>query len=107
MPRRVIGRGTQLTPWTQSFPDYQNKAITITVNFNDSTGNITNATIVRDVGCVYSKIFIGTGVDGKPNSAPGTFAVAEGTTNFSAAQLASGGFNVIEDILQLQITAGA
>jgi hypothetical protein len=106
MPRRVIGRGTQLSPWTQSFMDYLNRAITITVTFNDSTGALTGATIVRAVGCLYGKIYFGVGVDGKPDSTPGVFAVAVGTTTITTAQLASGGFSVIEDILQLQITAG-
>jgi hypothetical protein len=90
-----------------SGPDYQGNGITITVTFNDSTKALTGATIVRDPGCVWQTIFFGVGADGTPNSTTGQFGpIAAGTTTESAHRLKQGGFNTINDILPLQITAG-
>ena len=101
-------RGDQLqSPWESRFADYQNKAITIMVTFNNSTRSITGGSITRDAGCMYTKILIGLGGDGSPDSTDKTFNVAglEGTQSVGKAPFTARGFNTIEDIQALQITA--
>jgi hypothetical protein len=49
----------ELSPWVSPFPDYQGNKITVTVNYNNATRAITGATVVRDAGCVFSKLLIG------------------------------------------------
>lgn len=98
--------GVQVSPWSAAFPDYQGNAITVTVTFNNSTKALSGATVVRDVGCVYTFLAFGLGPDGTPNTAPARFNVPVGTTNVTANQLKAGGLNTINDVLALQITAG-
>lgn len=94
------------SPWVVAFPDYQMNAITISVSFVPSTHALISGTITRDPGCVYSRILLGIGPDGTPDTSPNQFTVRVGTTNFSPAQMAKVGFNTMDDFLGLQITAG-
>lgn len=94
------------SPYVFSAIDYKDLALTITVNFNNSTGAITNGTVVRDPGCVYQHVYLGVGPDGTPDTSPNVFTVPSGTLNISAKQFAANGFNTISDITAQQITAG-
>lgn len=96
----------QTSPWGYTATDYQGKILSISVTFNETTRAPIQATISRDVGCRYSKILIGVGADGKPDSTPRTFNVPQGVSTYTAAQLHSGGIDTIEDITSRQITAG-
>lgn len=98
--------GVQQTPWIYQADDYLDRALVITVNFNNASRVLSGATIVRDPGCLYAKIYFGLGPDGTPDTTSRQFAVPEGTTNISKAQLNSGGLTTIEDILAGQVTAG-
>lgn len=98
--------GVQPTPWTYQADDYRGKILKITVNFTQGTGALLNAEILREVGCVYSKIYFGLGPDGKPESSTRQFTAPEGTTPISKAMLNSGGLNNISDVLAGQVTAG-
>lgn len=101
-------RGDQLqSPWTSRFADYQDRAITITVTFNNTTRAITGGSITRDAGCMFTKVLIGLGSDGRPDSTDKTFNVAglEGTQSVGKAPFTARGFNTVEDIQALQITA--
>lgn len=98
--------GVQTSPWMVSVPDYQGNAITVTVTFNNASKALTGATVVRDVGCVFTYLSFGLGPDGTPNTAPARFNVPIGTTTVTANQLKSGGLNTINDVLALQFTAG-
>jgi hypothetical protein len=100
------GTGVQQTPWVWTAADAANNVIRITVTFNNATRALTGATVFRDAACVYTKIYIGVGSDGSPNSSPRVFTVPAGTTTFTAAQMSSVGLNTIENILAHQITAG-
>lgn len=102
-------RGDQLqSPWVSRFADYQDKAITLTVTFNNSTRSITGGSITRDASCMYTKVLIGLGGDGVPDHTDKVFDVSglEGTQSVGKAPFTARGFNVIEDIQALQITAG-
>jgi hypothetical protein len=101
-------RGDQLqSPWVSRFADYQDKAITITVTFNNSTRSITGGSITRDAGCMFTKVLIGLGGDGRPDSTDKAFNVGalEGTQSVGKAPFTARGLNTIEDIQALQITA--
>jgi hypothetical protein len=59
--------------------------------------------------CLYTKILIGLGGDGTPDSTTRKITVPDGTTVLTPQQLAAlaaQGLSTIEDILALQITAG-
>jgi hypothetical protein len=86
--------------------DSEGRTLRITVAFNNGNRGLTSATVHRDAGCVYARIYMGTGTDGTPDSTPRTFPVTVGDTEFSAGQLSGVGLDTIEDILALQITAG-
>lgn len=101
-----MSRGTQQSPWVYQATDYLNRSLTITVTFNNGTRALSGATVVRDVGCLYSKIYMGVGGDGKPDSTTRKVTVPEGTTPVSQATLNGIGLTTIEDIIALQITAG-
>ena len=98
------------TPYVyDSGGDFAGLHITITINFNNATRALTGAVIHRDPGCQYTKIYVGLGPDGTPDSGTHTFNVGQlnGDRSFSAAQLLAVGFSTIEDVLALgQITAG-
>lgn len=101
-----MARGTQTSPWIYEATDVEDRALRITVTFNNGSRALTSATVHRDAGCVYAHIYIGTGPDGLPDSTPRSLSVPEGDTSFNAGQLGAVGLDTIEDILALQITAG-
>ena len=94
------------TPYSLEFPDNYGLLIRITVTFNEATRAITGCTVFRDIGCQWGRIFVGVGADGTVESSSKVFAVPEGTTNITPAQLSTRGVSVIEDITSFQITAG-
>lgn len=97
------------SPWIESFEDYVGKIIRITVTFNATTRVITGITVFRDAACLFTKILIGIGADGVPDSSDKAVAVPAGTTALTAGQLttlANRGLTTIEDMTALQITAG-
>ena len=96
------------SPWVSRFADYLDRVITLTVTFNNSTRSITGGSITRDAGCQFTKVLIGLGGDGRPDSTDKAFDVSglEGTQSVGKAPFTARGFNVIEDIQALQITAG-
>lgn len=97
-----------LSPWVWDARDNEGDVIRITVAFDNTTRAITGITAFRDAACIYTKIVIGLGADGTPNTTDKTIAVPAGTTVLTASQraaLASKGLSTIEDVLALQITA--
>jgi hypothetical protein len=98
----ITGVGTPPTsPYVWESGDYQGNIIRISINFNESTGNLTGATAFRDDACVYRKIYFGTGPDGTPDTTGQLINVASGSANVPAGHL-----DVIGDVLAGQITAG-
>jgi hypothetical protein len=102
--------GPVVSPYVyDSGGDFQGNHITITVVFNDVSRALTSATVHRDAGCVYTKILIGIGADGTPNTTTKVINVGNlvGDRSFTPTQMAAVGLNTIDDILSLQITAGS
>lgn len=92
--------------------DANGRHITVTWAFNNATRNLQSCTVHRDAGCLYTKILVGIGADGTPDSTTHSFNV--GNVNnppdpdkvFNAAQMSAVGLDTIEDVLGLQITFG-
>lgn len=94
------------SPYVVRFDDYLSRAITITVNFNNVTRVIVNAVVVRDTGCLWTKLLIGIGADNTPDSTTRKLNVPFGTTNVGKAALSNFGVDTIEEFQAFQITAG-
>lgn len=95
------------SPWVSQFADYLDRAITVTVNFNNATRVITGATVVRDSGCLFTKLLIGLPAGGgRPDDTEFKVTVPVGTTNVGAAVFAARGFGSIEQLRTVQMTAG-
>lgn len=102
--------GVPVSPWRyDSGADYQGNHVSITINYDNTTRALINATLHRDAGCMYKRILIGVGADGSPEGSTHTFGIGnlEGDRNITQAGLAAVGLNTIEDVTALgQITAG-
>lgn len=96
------------SPWMfyDSGSDYLGRKIVATVTFNGSN-TLTGATVVRDAGCVYTKVIIGAlNADGSPGPSAKVINVPAGTTNFNQGQLNGVGLVTVDDIKNApQITA--
>lgn len=94
------------SPYVVRFDDYAAKAITITVNFNNATRSIINASVTRDAGCVFSKLLIGIGADNTPDSTTRKVNVPDGTTAVPKTVFTNFGVDTIEEFQAYQITVG-
>jgi hypothetical protein len=90
------------TPWVESFSDYLNRNLSISIAFDNVTRALGVTTVTRDDGCLWGTLIIGD-----PATTTKTFAVPFGTSTVSAQRLHQNGLNTIEDVLALQITAAA
>jgi hypothetical protein len=101
--------GVAQSPWRYEAADYLDRKLSITVTFDNATRAITGATLHRDADCMYTRIFIGVGVDGTPNSSTHVFNVPnlEGDRNFGVGAINSVGLTVIEDVFALGQIAAA
>lgn len=96
------------SPWVIEFGDYVGKVVRLTVTF-DGAHALTGATLYRDAGCQWTKILIGVGADGVPDSTPKRFDVStlnDASRTATPAQMAAVGLTTIEDVTAFQITAG-
>ncbi len=88
------------------FADYANRVISMTIDFNQTTGELSGATTHRDDGCVFSRLLFGVGEDGSPETAPHQIACPVGDRNVPKGQLHAVGLDNMADVLAGQITAG-
>lgn len=94
-------------PYSWSSADYADRVISIVIDYNETTGNLTGATTHRDDGCLFTRILIGVGEEsGSPEDAPHKIQCPVGERNIPAGQLHAVGLDVITDVLDNQITAG-
>lgn len=102
-----MARHVDQSPWVWQAVDFTRvKVIRITVAFDNATRVLSGATVFRDPECLFTKVYIGVGADGAPDSTPRAIPVPAGSHAFTAAQMAAVGLHTIEDILAFQITAG-
>lgn len=100
------GTGWGEPPYVIAFSDYADRAISISIDFNQTTGDLTGAVTHRDSGCLYSRLLFGVGVDGSPENAPHKIVCQTGDHNIPAGQLHAVGLDNMADVLAGQITAG-
>jgi hypothetical protein len=118
-----MAKGDPVTsPYVLTFGDYlydqagadparPDHAVQITVTFNNATRAITGAVVWRAADCLWTKIVVGLGADGAPDSSTRVFdlsALDDTTRSVSAAVMSHAPWNVntIEDFLSAgQITA--
>jgi hypothetical protein len=107
-PRELPGNPPPVSPYVYQALDYQNLAITITFNYDNTARALGDATIARDQGCLYGTIYIGLGGDGTVLSSTKKIPVQQGVgvRTFAQGQLNAIGLISIDDILSSQITAG-
>ena len=94
------------SPWIQEFGDYVGNVIRITITFDEITRLILSGEVYRVAECLFTKILLGVGPDGTPDSTPYQFNVPAGTTVIPGLIFVAVGLPTIEDVQGLQITAG-
>jgi hypothetical protein len=101
--------GQAQTPYVYDAADYLNRHLTITINFDNATRALTSGVVHRDPDCMYTKILIGIGADGRPDSSTHKFDVGklEGDRTFTGNQMSVVGLNTIEDVFALGQIAAA
>jgi hypothetical protein len=100
-------KGQPITsPWVFETVDNDEHPIRIQIDFDNDTRAILGGSFFRDPDCVYTKIYLGLGPDGTPNTSPMQWDVPVGSSGLDAPALASVGLDVIEDVLAVQVTAG-
>lgn len=100
------GTGWGEPPYVWSANDYAGRSVSISFDFNQTTGALTSATTHRDDGCLYTRILFGVGEDGSPENAPHKITCPVGDRNVPAGQLHAVGLDNMTDVLAGQITAG-
>lgn len=114
MTRPVRAPRPTPNPWIWEAQDFDGKVIRITITWNttangDGKHNVTAGQVFRDAACQYTKILIGTSLDGNPDDTDKVVNVPAGTLNFTAAfinNMVTRGIGTVEDIEAFQITAG-
>lgn len=105
---RDDGVYTPRSPWTYEASDVTGRAIRISIPFDEGTRSINGpASVFRDADCLYTRIYIGFGTDGKVESSTKVFLVPAGSTSITRQQLAGRGFSSYDDLNSAQVTAGA
>lgn len=94
------------SPWVSRFADWQGSAIVLTARFNEDNRQILNATVARDADCAYTKILLGVGPNGRPDDTATQFEIEAGPSSIGRGQFVAFGFDKIEDLQAVQITAG-
>lgn len=92
-------------PWVWAANDRNGVELSISVPWNAQNRGVQSATVVRPSGCLLSRIFIGVGPDGTPDTSTNVYSVPVGTTSVAANILRQNGLNTIDDVIALQITA--
>lgn len=106
-----MARGDNPTsPWTfWQAQDNNGNGISATVTFSGAwTGSnaLTGGTVFRDPACAYTKVIIGVGADGTPNTSTRVVNVPAGTTPVTGGQLGAVGLHTVADVQNApQITA--
>jgi hypothetical protein len=103
----VRARGdVEPSPWVSTFADYLGRTIVLSVNFNNSTRAILNANVTRDADCAYTKILFGVGPNGVPDDTATQLTIEAGPSSIGRGQIVAFGFDLIQDMQTVQITAG-
>jgi hypothetical protein len=97
-----------VSPWIWHTEDFRGQKISLSIAFDNITHLILGITTYRDPDCLFTKILIGLGPDGTPDTTDKVVTVPAGTTNVVAAlisALATVGVSTIDNVLSWQMTA--
>ncbi len=97
-----------VSPWIWESPDFANFVIRISFFFDNTTHMLTGITVYRDAQCQFTKVIIGVGPDGTPNTSTTVIDVPAGQTLIGGvllSLLATLGFGTIDAVLAKQMTA--
>jgi hypothetical protein len=100
------------SPWVfWQANDNSGRLISATVTFSGvwtGTNALTGGSVFRDPQCTYTKVIIGLGPDGTPDTSTRVVNVPAGTTAVTSGQLGAVGLHTVADVLGApQITATA
>ncbi len=95
-----------ISPWAYSAADSSGSVLSVTFTFDNITLTILTVTGHKDAGCAYNNFLMGTGGDGRPDSAATQLAIAQGDALIAVASLNGLGLTTISDVLAHQVTAG-
>lgn len=99
--------GITTTPWVHRCVDKAGVAVTATFAFNTSTRALTSCVVTRGTtACMYTKLWIGKGANGMPDSTTKAFTLSGTSTTITAATLTAAGLSTIDNVLANQITCG-
>lgn len=93
-------------PYTYEALDAYRKVISISIGWAPTLRTIGTVTVHRDSGCLFAKILIGLGADGKPDSSSMALAVAVGDATVLGTWFTTRGLTTIDNVLARQITVG-
>lgn len=93
-------------PFVWSSADYADRVISIVIDYNETTGDLTGATTHRDDGCLFDRLLFGVGEDGSPDNTAKKIICQVGDRNVPGGQLHAAGLDTILDVMAGQITAG-
>ncbi|SRR6266542_3427358 len=104
------GDTTTPNPWVWHTEDLEFRTLRVSVDWNPNSRVITGITMYRDAGCQFTRLLIGTSLDGNPDNTDkvidctgvvGDYKVSPQTLNV----LANRGAFHIDDLLTFNITA--
>jgi hypothetical protein len=101
-----VARGDPfLSPWFWDARDHLDRVLSITVPFDNVTGDILNGIVIhRDPGCLYVRVVWDDPSD--PQRAKRTPIAPEGDTTLTAQQLRQAtGLRTLTDLQAVQVTA--
>jgi hypothetical protein len=99
-------KGETPNPYTYETTDSEERLFLVSFPWDAGTRALEDATTTRNEGCDFTRLLLGVGPDGVPDSTPMAFDVAEGTNPLTTATMAEVGVTTIDDVLAQQITAG-
>lgn len=97
-----------VSPWSWQTQDWRGWTLSFSVTFGPLTHLILGISTFKDPDCEFTKIIIGVGPDGTPDTSTKVIPVPAGSNNVLAAlltTLATVGLTTIDNLLAEQITA--
>ena len=98
--------GDPENPFTYEGVDYRGRRIGFHIDWNPITRAVIEASAYRDPGCLFTKILVGVGNDGTPDSTNKKFTVPVGQTVVPKNVFNSLQIDTIDDVTAYQVTAG-
>lgn len=102
----MVGPPVLNNPYVTEWRDYADKVLRISVAWNQTTRKVESVTLHRDPECLYTRVLVGLGPDGTPDTSTKTFEVG-GITDITVNgnQAKARGFEFIDDFMD-NFTAG-